>query len=349
MKISIVTPHAVYNYGAVLQAHALYNYLLQNGHEVYMQDFPPHVGKAPKTLKEKLYTYASRFFKRCHKKKIKNGDLSFDRFIGMFETTSRVDMPLYIVGSDQVWNPANLDEIFSLEFASDFSRKISYAASMGVDQIPRTQEEQYRVMLERLERLSAREFQTAQEIARVSGRNCSVECDPTFLLTRAEWAKQEHALNIKEPYILLYLLHIPKDINQIVAKVKKHYGCKPLIIDRTGFLHMVVRGTKAVYECGPQEFLWLINHAKAVITSSFHGTAFSIIFHKEFYSIVNPASPSRISNLLNICGLSSRGIYKVEDIDFDSIDFETVDMKLSEYVGSSKNYLKFAIGDINDE
>ena len=208
MKISIVTPHAVYNYGAVLQAYALYNYLLQGGHEVYMQDFPPHMGEPPKTLKEKLYVYASRFFRCCHKKSLKIGDSSFDRFIEQFETTSSTEMPLYIVGSDQVWNPANLDEIFSLEFASKDSGKISYAASMGVNKVPKGEEEKYRLMLERLQCLSAREAQTAQEIKRISGRDCSIECDPTFLLTREEWECQESSLNIEEPYVLLYLLHI---------------------------------------------------------------------------------------------------------------------------------------------
>ena len=345
MNISIVTPHAVYNYGAVLQAHGLYNYLTEQGHEVYMQDFPPHKGKPSKSLKGKVYGVLSAFFGRIHRKKLGQAAKSFDEFISGFALTTAVDMPMYIVGSDQVWNPANLDEHFSLRFASEKSKKISYAASIGVNKIPYEVENEFRETLSRLQSISVREEQAKNEVVRISSRECSVDCDPVFLLSKEAWQLREKSMSIKEPYVLLYLLHVPKNIGKIVRKVKKQYGCKALLIDRTGFLHHFVRGVKPIYNAGPQEFLWLIHHAQAVLTSSFHGTAFSIIYQKQFLSIVNPASPSRIKHLLDTIGLQKRGIYSEDNLDFSEIDYTQAGNKLKDYIDKSKEYLRVAIGE----
>ena len=81
MKLSIVTPHAVHNFGAVLQAFALFTYLREQGHEVYMQDFPPHLGKAPVGVKERVYQCLVKTGRMLHKKEIQAGDAAFASFI----------------------------------------------------------------------------------------------------------------------------------------------------------------------------------------------------------------------------------------------------------------------------
>lgn len=339
MKISIVTPHAVYNYGAVLQAHALYNYLKLEGHEVYMQDFPPHKGGDPASFREKLYVIANSIGRKVHKKEISLGEKKFDEFISEFVLTQSDKLPFYIVGSDQVWNPNNLDEYFSLNFASDEARKIAYAASMGISHLPQCEEERYRKMAMKLDYLSARERQTANEIERVTGRNCSVEIDPTFLLGKEYWKKQERAVNIKKPYVLLYLLHIPKGIKRIVRELKKEYGCEIYMIDRTGFLRYIIPGVKGLGNVGPREFLWLINHAKAVVTTSFHGTAFSLIFETQVKALINPVAPSRIAHLLDIAGI---------DLQKKEINYQQVTRNLRRHIEASKQYLKKAIGEMDE-
>lgn len=333
MKVSIVTPHAVYNYGAVLQAHALYNYLNQQKNcQALMQDFPPHTGGAPVGLREKLFSVANRVGRKLHAKEILLGEKRFDEFIDEFELTARINHPLYITGSDQVWNPANLDEHFSLDFVEKGSKKVSYAASMGVSVLPQKDEERFAKMAKGFDALSAREKQTADEITRVSGLPCSVEMDPTFLLSKEYWRTRQKAMDIKKPYILLYLLHIPENIQAVIKEAKKKYKCDVRIIDRTGFLRYSFPGVIGMGDVGPAEFLWLFDNAEFIITTSFHGTAFSLIFEKQFRSLINPAAPSRISNLLSMAGINPEGK--------EALDYQKIWENLNPHIEKSKGYLK---------
>ena len=347
MKISIVTPHSVYNYGAVLQAYGLYRYLKEKGHDVYMQDFPAHKGGSPKSLHEKVYVLARGIFRIIYNKSIKAAENSFNQFISNFQLTTKNDMELYIVGSDQVWNPANIDGVFALDFAKEDSVKVSYAASMGVTKIENTEESKFYAILNRLDFLSAREQTTADEVKRITGRECSVEIDPTFLLDVEVWRSLEKAINITEPYTLLYILHVPSNINDIIAKIKKQYHSDVLIIDQMGGLSWGIHGAKGIRNVGPSEFLWLFDHAERIVTTSFHGTAFSIIFKKEFASIYNKMAPSRILNILTIVGLENNGFASGEEIIFNQIDYSQVDEKLKKIKESSKKYLATVIENAN--
>ncbi len=349
MEISIVTPHAVFNYGAVLQAHALYKYLESSGYHVWMMDFPPHKSGRPKSARELIYTLFSNVFKRIYSKPLLMGDHSFQTFIDQFQLTNRTDLPLYIVGSDQVWNPANLDHYFSLDFVGPKSTKASYAASMGISVLPAHEEQRFRKMLSTIPFLSAREAQTASEISRVSGRECRTDVDPTFLMPLAYWRKQEKKVDIQEPFVLFYLLHIPSNIRSVIKQIRDKYKCNIYIIDRSGFLHLIDRHLKGIYSAGPAEFLWLIDHAKMVVTSSFHGTAFSIIFQKQFISLINPAAPSRISNLLSLTGLTSYGISNDAPIPFEPIGYNEVNDRFNVHINNSKNYLQSVIKGVENE
>lgn len=341
MKVSIVTPHAVYNYGAVLQAHALYNYLNQQPDcEALMQDFPPHLGAAPSGLREKVYSIANKIGRKLHSKEILLGEKRFDSFIDEFNLTSKKNLPLYITGSDQVWNPSNLDEHFSLDFVDDNSKKVSYAASMGISVLPESVEKRYAEMVKGFSALSAREQQTADEITRVSGLPCSVEIDPTFLLSKEYWRSKQKPMDIKKPYVLLYLLHIPENIKDVIKEAKKKYKCDVRIIDRSGFLRYGFPGVIGMGDVGPAEFLWLFDNAEYVITTSFHGTAFSLIFEKQFKSLINPASPSRISNILSMAG--------VDPLSNEEINYEKVNRNLAPYIEGSKEYLKNILATTED-
>lgn len=330
MEIAIVTPHAVYNYGAVLQAYALYSYLSGKNNTVYMYDFPPHIGGKPNSIKERVYEYAKEIGRFTHKIEIEQGEREFDSFISQFQMTKETNLPLYIVGSDQVWNPNNLDDIFSLSFVEGGSMTASYAASMGISTVPKEREIQIKSAIDRLDYLSAREPTTAREVERITGRKCRVDVDPTFLLERELWKKEEKEISIKKPYILVYLLHIPNNIKEIINKVKSKYGCNVILIDRSGFLRYGFPYARGRGDIGPREFLWLMHHAEHIITSSFHGTAFSIIFEKPFSALINQNSPSRISNLLSISGIDIMG---------ENIDYSAVKKNMEKYIINSKMYL----------
>ena len=330
MKIAIVTPHAVYNYGAVLQAFGLYTYLSETGNTVYMYDLPPHTGGKPKRVKEYVYACANKIGRITHNKELKLGDEAFNTFIKQFYTTKEKDLPLYIVGSDQVWNPDNIDDVFSLSFVDKESIKASYAASMGVSTVPEDKKDIFINAIEKLDFLSAREVSTVTEVEKLTGRKCRVDVDPSFLLERKRWEAEERKVEVNRPYILVYLLHIPENIKSIIESLRNRFNCDIIMIDRSGFLRYGFRNVSGRGDIGPREFLWLINHAEYVITSSFHGTAFSIIYNKQFKALINQSSPSRISYLLHITGIDAMG---------DEIDYKIVTRNMQQNIDNSKKYL----------
>jgi len=100
-----------------------------------------------------------------------------------------------------------------------------------------------------------------------------------------------------------------------------------------------VHGDIYIRNAGPKEFLGLIKNAQIVLTTSFHGTAFSIIFERRFYSFP-VAMKSRITNILALLGLSDRQVSNIEDVSLEGINYEKVNVALSKEVSKSLDYLK---------
>ena len=338
--ICLVTPHNVYNYGALLQAYALSTYLKTLGVKVLLYDFPINKWKR-NSFRERIYSLLIKISKYIWKKRLLEGKKEFDTFIKEFPLTQENNFSIYLVGSDQVWNPGNLNDYFSLKFAPDAAFKFSYAASIGIKNISPEYEKKFVVAMQRLQLLSAREVDAAGEVERLTNRKCLVHLDPSFLLSVNEWQSNEVEYNINEPYILIYLLHIPKDINKILNIIKKKYKKTIYIIDQRGFLHYCIRGALPIIDAGPRQFLWLIHHADLIITSSFHGTAFSIIYNKPFLPLINLKSPSRIKNLLEICGIDSNIDNPIDFI--QQLNYSTINSNLNKKIHESEEYLKYAL------
>ena len=298
-EVCLVTPHAVQNFGALLQAYALGRHVSRLGYEVSFYDFPPH--QKALSVKEKAISKVSALLKWWYRAKVIRKNAKFEEFYQRFKLTREKDLPCYIVGSDQVWHPNNLDNTFSLEFAAEKSLKFSYAASLGVQHIAAQHEAKFRQALKRLSFLSARELDGGNEVRRLTGRECGIHIDPTFLLSQEDWISIERPVaGMKEPFILLYLLYVPKDINPILKRLRERYSQKIYVIDIKCYLHFLAKGCKPLIDVGPCEFVWLFHHADLVVTSSFHGMAFSLIFGKPFLPLVNPAFPSRMANLFRL-------------------------------------------------
>lgn len=245
-----------------------------------------------------IYSVIEKLFQGLYYIPLRRGDKAFDNFMLNYNLNKDENSKMYIVGSDQVWNPNNLDCFFDLtRFKSGY--KISYAASFGVHKILSEQKDKYN-FLKDIKKISVREKTGANILKEMFDCEAQVHLDPSFLLTPEEWKKVEKPLKISGEYILLYILHIPKNINEIISNIKKKTNKKVVLIDRRGYLNKIVKCDEVVMDAGPAEFLWLIDNASYVITSSFHGTVFSIIFQKNFLPLINQASPSRISDLLKL-------------------------------------------------
>lgn len=207
---------------------------------------------------------------------------------------------VYMVGSDQVWNPRMASNIkpYFLDFAPKGARCVSYAASIGVAGIPAGAFYLYKKLLRRFSAIGVREG-GAVNIVRAMALRTEVKhvVDPTLLLDAAEWERvsvRPVGFDESKPYVLLYDLIASEETVALAHKIAIERKLK------------VVRVGDGTY--GPGEFIWLFAHAEFVVTNSFHGTAFSLINKRDFYSVIpkGMANAGRIESVLHLVGADDR-------------------------------------------
>jgi len=203
----------------------------------------------------------------------------------------------YIAGSDQIWNPKLIKPDFFLDYAPADATKIAYAASMGSLNISDDTKGIYKDYLAKFNSISVREQDCAEIIKQCTDKPVTINIDPVFLTSADAWQKYESPYPIKKPYILVYAIYWDKSLNGALKQLHRTTGMD--IVAVSGKLQRVY-ANKRVYDVGTDGFLWLVRNANAVVTSSFHGLAMSLIYNKRVYPVVNPASPSRLANLLNV-------------------------------------------------
>ena len=255
------------------------------------------------------------------------------------EQQSRKEGVCYLTGSDQVWNPDRCYKHFFLEFVRN-SNCISYAASMGKTDIPPENLEKFRALMQRLDHISVREAQCKDVLQPLTEKNIDVHIDPTFLLDAETWRSYEKAYSIPEPYILLYMIYWDPACKEQLQELKRRTGL-PVYAICSGLSR--VYADKKLFDVGVEEFLWLVDHAEYVVTSSFHGVAMSTIFGKKFAAVVNPNSPSRIRNLLQTLGLPEIPIYELDKIGI--FDYETACNRMAIERERGTKYLREAINE----
>ena len=237
---------------------------------------------------------------------------------------------IYLVGSDQVWNPIlDFSPAYFLMFGDKNTMRASYAASIGFNQYPKEYEAEFCERLKNIPYKSVREPE-AQEILDSYGFPSEVHADPTLLLSSADYDQIAITPKITRPYILLYLVGPVKKYNNIQKALKALYPDK-LILNIPDRASRVKYADREAADIGPEEFIGLIKHADAVVTASFHGTVFSLLYHKNFISLAPNKTASRISNLLEMTGLSDRLSDDFSKLDklFELPDFSRADKVLA--------------------
>lgn len=251
-----------------------------------------------------------------------------------------------IVGSDQVWNPSWYPDIDFLKYI-DKNKRVAYAASFGVSEIPLNLKNSFKDVLNNMEHISVREKAGAKIIKDLTGKDVPVVVDPTLLLTKQKW------LNIarcpdwykKEDYIIAFFLgDISKERQEQVNKIAKILDAKVIY---------PLRDVNLDWEkIGPAEFIYLIANSRAVMTDSFHGTVFSIIMNKPFWVFDRKqfgikSMNSRIDTLLELFGYQDRyiidGKYDLFDEKFLQMDFNNVKVIQEQEIKRSTAYLKRAL------
>lgn len=365
MKIGTLTYHFANNYGAVLQAYALKTYLEEQGHDVeilnYNSSFLYRKNRA--LLKRVVSLFWSRFRLVIGGAK-KNKAFSSFRLNYLGINGEQITLPTelknylkdknfnaFVVGSDQVWNPVlnGADKNYYLAFANS-ALKVSYAASFGVSKVEERFIPLIRDNVKEFSAVSVRE-KTGLEIL----KNCSVEnsatvvLDPVFLLSQEGWNKLASKRLIKEKYILCYVMpgdkKLENKITETANKLKKETGYKVVYIGRKEYYRFINDG-KDMVGASPEDFVSLIKNAEVVLTNSFHGTAFSVIFQRDFYSFKNSSISkekqlsSRIQDLLSDIGLETRIIDSNKNLaSLEKINYDTCNQIIKSKIKDSKNFL----------
>lgn len=374
MKISLITFSRAKNYGGILQAYALYQYMESLGHDVQFIDYimarsnvyAPAKFIECATSKSKLWgsnPLMKFIWKQLYFPKIKSDYLKFSKFIERdCKFTERYfseeeleqnspESDIFVVGSDQVWNSEyspnqNLELPFYLPFTN--GKKISYASSFGKNTVPESHKSELTRLLQDFSSISVRE-ESGKKILSELGLDATTVLDPTLLFKEDFWSQKCRSIEKDAPYLLLYQVRYSGEIYTVAKQLAKRLGYKVIVVTMNR-LDKQYSSNEVIMT--PDVELWLsyIKNADLVYTDSFHATVFSILFHKQ--CVVNSASrkgmASRISNLLELAHLSylemtDYDIKTAEKIASSEIDWVDVDEAIEIERCASQLWLKMAL------
>ena len=357
MNVSIITMTKTYNYGATMQAFALQTFLESLGHQCTLID---HMGFGGVHRTISLTDFSrSNLYKLPYKRKLEQGYRSFERFYDEnMNMTDRYDSfeslcsnppesDAFVTGSDQVWNPRDAKyRKFFLEFVPEGKQRVSYAASIGDAFIPEEKVEYYKTQLEKFDSISVRESQGKKLLEGLTQKEINVNCDPVFLLDVDKWRSLEKPITtIKKPYILCYMIYMPEWYNEWIKKIKRETGFEIICVGLDGFRRIFC--DKYIRCAGPSELLWLIDNAEFVVSSSFHGNAFSVLYGKKLISLPDPKRPDRIHNLLSMFGLEECELYENNPKkEAYTIDYKSIEFVMKEQRSNAYKYLSSALKDM---
>lgn len=359
-KIGIITYHRAFSYGARLQAYATATYLNSIGHNAEIIDYSnigegPRPGISYKSIKALIKSTISYFLS------IPNEDKRRERFQYFLEhyiplskqryssrdsiQSAEKDYDYIITGSDQVWCPQiNLGDLnFLLNFVKDQHKKISYAGSFGVSHLEEKDFLAYKQCLSTFNHITVREKEAQDLVFQMLGFKPDIVLDPTFLLPIEQWSKIAiNPLKHKKKYILCFkILSVNPIYYQLINKLHKETGYEIIHID-TSYRYKPIKG-HLYSTAGPLEFIGLIRDAEVIVTNSFHGTVFSILFNKPFYTVLNDnGRNSRLTTLADNFDLSNRLVSSPEAIRelFIPIDYSIRKATIQRAISSSQAILR---------
>ncbi len=364
MKTSVITLHTVKNYGSVLQTYATQKEFERAGSPVEFVDYwrkdnlddgllrrivtgSSFWGKDP--LRRAIFT-AIKFPSIRRQIHVFNGflkryiHLSPRRYLSIEEL--KKDPPtadLYCTGSDQVWNSdwnAGIEKPYFLEYVPEGGKCIAYAASFGKEELTHEEMETIRPFLRKYSSIAMRE-QSGVRILDEMGFPGNIQiADPTLILEADEWKKLMSGRKIRQSYLLVYQLNKNWAFDAYAQRLAKKMGLK-LVRLAYDYHHIFKKGHLV---CCPQveEWISLFYYADFVLTDSFHGTAFSINFNRQFAVIYPQKFSGRLSSLLKLTDLESRAVKDFNDLSVaeQRIDYDPVNRFLSEERIRANRFLK---------
>ena len=359
MRIGLLTFHDAHNYGAMLQCYALQQYLITQGHEVevinYCPEFYhkqykkhkilPFLGKNPIRTIKSLYYNVYLYNKRC------NAFIKFHkRYLHLSHYAKADNIPsdydAYIVGSDQIWNPEltnGFDKIYfcDFNFPKEKRKYISYAPSMEKQHLTEQEIQYLTQTLNQFDALSVREYSLISLLQPLTKKRIHQVLDPTLLVSPNVWINLTNQFKKpQQPYVLLYQIRENVDVRENAYKLAKEIN--GYVIELTA---RIDRHYPTKYQTfSPLNFINLFRYAEYVLTTSFHGTAFSIIFERNFFTFkLHDNFDNRSYSLLKAIELESRYINPNNTIKLDKIDYSEVNKRLESLRKKSREFLNEAL------
>lgn len=348
-KVYLLTFHGSVNYGAVLQAYALYKTLdimgydckvIDYNRERHHKNFLTIQKTGLKSIAVQLLQLPSKY--SLHKKfdYFTKTNMSLTESYNGHEALLNArfeDDAVYITGSDQVFNCQLTEDNFHYYF--DFTNslnKYSYAASFGVSDIDDWKcKDKVLSLLKQFKAISVREESGQKIIKDNLGVESQVVCDPTFLLDKEQWSKLAKPIK-EDKYIALFMLSRNDDLIKQARAFAKEKGLKILNLAYT------VKGIDGIEDrkkLGPQEWLSYIKNAQYVFTNSFHGFALSLNFNKQVWVALSKIGRnSRIVDLAKRYGVEGRIIE--DNLSVEDINYELVNDKILADKNNSKHFLE---------
>ena len=372
-KIGIITFHASYNCGSMLQAYAMQYFLQKKGFSVEIIDFSSEGQRKLYSLYSKKITLKNLirnaiFF--LHRNRIKNNYRRYEKFkkdkfnLTAYNAATQNqlldDYFAVIAGADQIWNItiSDYDDAYFLPWVKH-ARKIAYAPSFGAKNIIECSKEPQKYMsyLKSFDFLSIRELNGKRWIYDLIQEDVPVVLDPTLLLDENDYFDIiSNDLNLPDKYIFYYSPQYSLTINKLVARISKKYKLPVIAFNSKNFYlrGMNFQKFKLPEFEDPSAYLQLMKNSTMVITTSFHGAIFSTIFKRTFWVIKNGGmygNDDRASTLLNIIGLNERLVSDEYDEDFNyfkPVDYDEYTLKLAKARDISKKFILAALDDNNE-
>lgn len=331
MKIGTLTFHWANNYGAVLQAYALQKYLVSLGHDAVIIDYFPYT-YSRRTLRS-FFAQVRRdgcgvFFDYIKSRKIDAFRLKYLRLSPRYNSSQELranppELDTYICGSDQIWNTSftrggegHITLSYFLDFGSPDVKKIAYAPSFGCATYPSDLVDIVKPRLDDFDAISAREESGLLILKNMGIENACLVTDPTLLLAKSEY---ENLLQVRATEqrgrVFVYTLHRGQKIIQEV--VRELFATRKWSVRKCG-----QAGWSAL---GIEEWIREISEAEAVVTNSFHGVVFAILFEKSFVVVPVEGALGEMNDRI----FTLLGQLNLQDRILDRPDRETVERLLT--------------------
>lgn len=363
LKTALLTPFDTGNIGTVAQAFATQTLIERLGYRNELIYFHYDAIQNPFLLsnlkKRGIKKYLGSIAGLLMRYPAKKGLWKFiDRHISLTEKVDNKKLKelserydFIVVGSDCVWNgdAFALETAYLLDFVKDSSHKGNFASSFACDYIPEDQKPVFQKYLSQFPMLSVREERGREIISELTGRDATVVLDPTLTCDMAFWDKiiAESKLDIREKYIFVAEYAISRPLMEDAERISLKYGLPIYCLYPPKGKRI---SAKTFVKAAPEDVLYLIRHAKYVLTDSYHMMIFSINFNKEFFAyrtVTNLPAISKYDSILGCLGLTGRlfhtegEVHNMEDVtSYPPIDYEIVNQQLKQERERSMGYLK---------